>query len=251
MVYFLTGRSFWYQTAFCARSLLIHAGRPLCVGVLDDGTLTSGDARLLERVLPGVKILWASETQGRLDEHLPAARFPTLRRRRLVYPHLKKLTDVHAGGTGWKLVLDSDMLFHRRPDFLMDWLENPTQPCHMIDVESAYGYSRGLMTELAGGPIPDRLNVGVCGLRSDLIDWERLEAWCSTLLEREGSHYLQEQALTAMLLANSPRVATPEKDYLVHPDRAETQSPTAILHHYVAESKAWYFRFGWRHSHTH
>ncbi len=246
VVCFLTGRPFWYQTAFCAHSLLSHAGRPLRVVVFDDGTLSAEHADLLERILPGLKIVWAAETQQRLDESLPAVRFPTLRHRRLVYPHLRKLTDVHAGGTGWKLVLDSDMLFHHRPDFLIDWLEHPTQPCHMVDVEDAYGYSPELMTELAGAPIPERLNVGVCGLRSDAIDWDRLEAWCRNLLEREGSHYLQEQALTAMLLAGGPRAAAPAEQYVVRPSRSETEGPTAALHHYVAESKTWYFRFGWR-----
>src|SRR3954470_19426870 len=38
-VFFLTGRKFWYQTAFCAHSLLRHAARPPRIVVLDDGTL--------------------------------------------------------------------------------------------------------------------------------------------------------------------------------------------------------------------
>ena len=201
-VYFLTGTKFWYQTAFCAHSLLAHAGRPLRVVAIDDGTLSKEQAAALACVLPGLVVIWAEETQRRLDEFLPTTRFPILRQRRLVYPHLRKLTDVHAGGTGWKLVLDSDMLFHHRPEFLLDWLKSPNRPCHMMDVENAYGYSSGLMTELAGATIPDKLNVGVCGLRSDAIDWDRLEYWCGEMLKREGSHYLQEQALTAMLVAD-------------------------------------------------
>ena len=37
-VWFLTGRRFWYQTAFCAWSLAYHSGRPLTVHLADDGT---------------------------------------------------------------------------------------------------------------------------------------------------------------------------------------------------------------------
>jgi hypothetical protein len=138
------------------------------------------------------------------------------------------------------------MLFHRRPDFLLDWLAAPDGPCHMLDVDNCYGYSLGLMAELAGAPVPQRLNVGLIGLRSEDVDWERLEHWCAALIEREGTHYLQEQALTAMLVARGPRAAAPAGDYVVRPTRAQTERPTAALHHYVAESKAWYFRFGWR-----
>ncbi len=245
-VYFLSGCRFWHQTAFCAYSLLTRADARLRIVVLDDGTLTGVQASTLQEVFPGLEVAWAAEIEQKLDQHLPTERYPTLRRRRLVYPHLRKLTDVHVGSAGWKLVLDSDMLFHSRPEFLLEWLARPQRPCHMVDVEDAYGYSPTLMTELAGAPIPSRLNVGMCGLQSDAIDWDCLEAWCRVLLEREGSHYLQEQALVAMLTAGSPRAVAPAERYIVKPSRAETEHPSAALHHYVAETKAWYFRFGWQ-----
>jgi hypothetical protein len=38
----------------------------------------------------------------------------------------------------------------------------------------------------------------------------------------------------------------PARDYVTCPGRAETQAPTAVMHHYVAASKRWYFRYGWR-----
>ena len=93
--------------------------------VIDDGTLKDEHAAELGRNFPGLQIRWAVDIENILDKHLPVEKFPVLRHRRQVYPHLRKLTDVHAGGTGWKLVLDSDMLFHHRPDFLLDWMSNP------------------------------------------------------------------------------------------------------------------------------
>jgi hypothetical protein len=245
-VHFLTGQKFWYQTAFCAYSLLNQAGESIRVVLIDDGSLAEPELGKLRRVLPDVDVVSATTVRERLDEHLPTSRFPSVRARRLVYPHLRKLTDVHAGQTGWRVVLDSDMLFHGRPTALLEWLKSPAQPCQMVDVENAYGYSAALLTELAGGPIPDRVNVGVCGLKSDGIDWDRLEFWCRTTLDREGSHYLQEQALTALLVAGQERVVLDEASYVVRPSRDESRHPQTALHHYVAESKAWYFRFGWR-----
>lgn len=245
-VHYLTGRRFWYQTAFCAHSLLRHAGEPVRVVLIDDGTLQADQTEVLRRLIPDFELVPPDAIQSRLDRHLPAARYPALRARRLVYPHLRKLTDVHAGQAGWRLVLDSDMLFFHRPAALLDWLASPTRPCHMVDVENAYGYSPGLLEELAGGPVPDRVNVGACGLKSDAIDWDRLEHGCRVTLEREGSHYLQEQALTAVLVAGRACDVLPAGDYVVRPDRAEAQRPRAALHHYVAESKAWYFRDAWR-----
>ena len=101
-----------------------------------------------------------------------------------------------------------------------------------------------LLTEI---PIASRLNVGICGLNSSYIDWEKLEHWCKTLIEKEGTHYYQEQALTAMIVAGKDCEIVDEQDYIVMPKRSEVVSPAAILHHYVADSKPWYFRYGWKH----
>lgn len=245
-IFFLTGSAFWYQTAFCAYSLVAHAQAPLRVVVVDDGTLAQNQTAELQRIFPGLRLIGSAEVDRRLDAHLPIEHYPNLRRRRIVYPHLRKLTDIHAGGTGWKLVLDSDMLFCRYPRFLLEWLKAPERPCHMTDVEDSYGYSSSLMTDLAGAPIPPRVNVGICGLRSEDIDWKQLETWCGVMLEREGSHYLQEQALVAMLLAKKSRSVAPPDEYVVRPTRAESEHPAATLYHFVAESKSWYFRFGWQ-----
>jgi hypothetical protein len=246
-IYYLSGRRFAYQTAFCAVSLGRQAGKPMRVVVVDDGTLTEYNVALLKHLLPGLRLVRSAEAEASVEACLPSGRFPELRHRRLVYPHLRKLVDVHAGGGGWKLVLDSDMLFHRRPDFLLEWLVAPDKPCYMVDVIDAYGYSARLLHKLAGADLPRRLNVGICALNSDAIDWDKLENWCRTLVTSEGTHYLLEQALVAMLTAGIRCTVAPSHEYVVAPSRAEAERPTAVLHHYTAESKAWYFRFAWRH----
>jgi hypothetical protein len=249
-VYFLSGSKFWYQTCFCAWTLLRHSDLPIRPVVLDDGSLDDSMQAALQRVLPSVRFELLPAIEERLDCALPTERYPTLRRHRLVYPHLRKLTDVHAGLTGWRLVLDSDMLFFRRPTLLLDWLRQPQRPTQMVDVAPSYGYPTQVLDDLAGAPLAERLNVGIIGLMSDAIDWERLEHWCRTLLERHGSHYLLEQGLTAMLLAGQSCAVMPERDYVALPSAEEVRQPRAVMHHYVAESKARYFRHGWRRAQT-
>jgi hypothetical protein len=196
---------------------------------------------------PGVRIHPFSELRADLDLNFPADRFPSLRERWLNYPNLRKLMDVHAGSAGWKLVIDSDLLFFRRPGLLLDWLAAPPGPLHAVDCVESYGYSRGLMERLAGAPIPPLVNVGLCGLKSDDLDWIEIERWCAELIAREKTHYVLEQALVAMLVARrGPCVVAPAADYVTMPTRAEALAPTAVMHHYVAESKRWYFRHGWR-----
>ncbi len=246
-IHYLTGRRFAYQTAFCAVSLGRQAGQAIRVIAIDDGTLTKSSEALLKHLLPELRVISAAQVEDSLDARLPIARYPELRGRRLIYPHLRKLVDVHMMGKGWKLVLDSDMLFHGRPSFLLDWLAAPDRPLHMVDVRNAYGYSDSLLRKLVKANLPSRLNVGICGLNSDTIDWDQVEHWCRTLVRHEGTHYLMEQAIVALLTAGIQCAVAPEQDYVVQPDKAEAEKPTAILHHYTADSKAWYYRFAWRH----
>lgn len=245
-LHLLTGRRFWYQTAFCLWTFARHAGRPLTPVIYDDGTLSTEFRDPLARLFPATRFVAQGETVARLNEFLPVARFPVLRERWLNYANIRKLIDVHAGCTGWKLVLDSDLLFFRRPSMLLDWLDCPAEPLHAIDCQTSYGYSRSLMDELAGEPVAELVNVGLTGLDGGALDWERLEHWCATLIARERTNYYLEQALIAMLVAGRDCAITPATDYVTLPRPPEALACQAVMHHYVAQSKRWYFQHSWR-----
>ena len=245
-LHLLTGRRFWYQSAFCLWTLARQTGRPLAPVIYDDGSLAEQYRVSLSRLFPAVRFVAQGETIKRLDALLPVARFPFLRERWLNYPNLRKLIDPHLGGTGWKLVLDSDLLFFRRPDFLLHWLDTPDRPLHAVDCETSYGYSRPLMNELAGAPVAELVNVGLTGLNSSELDWEQLEHWCSPLITQEKTSYYLEQAHIAMLMAGRPCAIAPVADYVTLPKPPEAHACKAVMHHYVAHSKRWYFQQNWR-----
>jgi hypothetical protein len=245
-VHLLTGRRFWYQSAFCLWSLARHAGAAVRPNVYDDGSLEAPQREALLRLFPNARVVGIAETRERLDRHLPARTFPVLRERWSNYPNIRKLTDVHVASTGWKLVIDSDLLFFRRPEFLLQWARNPQQPLRAVDCETSYGYSRQLLERLAGAPVDERVNVGLTGLKSETLDWERLERWVAALHAAEGTHYYLEQALVAMLLAGQPAAVAPAPDYVTLPRPPEAQACSAVMHHYVAHSKRWYFQHCWR-----
>lgn len=246
-LHFLTGRKFWYQTAFCLHSLQAASGRAFRAVFHDDGTLDPEITGRLGGLFPHAEIRLRAGQETRMADVLPPNRFPFLQDRRRHYPNILKLTEVHAGARGWQLVLDSDMLFFRRPDFLLKWLAAPDRPLHLIDVADAYGYPLPLMAELADAPISHLVNVGLTGLQSESLDWERLEFWCRRLTEAHGTSYYLEQALVAMLVAGRPCTIAPAPDYRLAPDDSECRAPRAVLHHYVANSKRGYFRHAWRH----
>ena len=242
----LTGRKFWYQTAFCLYSFALASGRDVRAVIHDDGSLDPQQAETLLRLFPGSRVETRDMIMARLDELLPAAKFPTLRARRLELPLIKKITDIHLGRSGWRMFFDADLLFFRRPDALLGWWDNPSVPLTSVDAAYAYGSSMELLNEIAGKPVYDFINTGLLGLKSDSIDWDKMEYWCRTLIERAGTDYYQEQALVALQLAGSDRMVLPQQDYLVYPRGEEALACRAVMHHYVDLSKKSYFRDSWR-----
>lgn len=245
-LHFLTGTRFWYQTAFAVASFQDVTGVTPKVRLYDDGTMTSKEFDLLEQCFPDLDFQSQEVTIDLLDQYLPETEFPGLRERWQNYPNIRKLTDVHVGQSGWKLVMDSDVLFFRKPTRVLDWLDDPGMPLHAVDREESYGYPRDIMESLCGFPIPEKLNVGLCGLKSDDIDWQQLEFWTRSLVEAYGTHYYLEQALVAMLVAGRDSCVLDLNDYVTGPELPEARRCEAVMHHYVAESKKWYFRENWK-----
>lgn len=245
-LHLLTGRRFWEQTAFCLWTFARHSGRPLQPVIYDDGTLTAEHRAPLTRLFPLTRFVSQAEAIARLDQFLPTSRFPTLRDRWLLYPNIRKLIDPHLGFAGWKLVLDSDLLFFRRPDLLLAWCDAPNTPLHAVDCETSYGYTQPLLNSLAGAPLAELVNVGLTGLDSSALDWSQLEWWCRDLIAREGTSYYLEQALIAMLVAGRSCTLAPAADYVTRPRSPEAEDCAAVMHHYVADSKPAYFRHNWR-----
>lgn len=245
VAHMLTGAAFWHQSVYCIASLQLVADQRITPVFYSDGSLDAGVQNQIRAVLPWATFVAQADIEAQLEAILPPARFPSLRRRRLVYPHLRKLTDIHIFARSWKLVLDSDLLFFRTPDAMLDWFQAPCA-LYMMDVEDNYGYPLDYLADLAGAQLPDRVNVGVYGLDSSAIDWERVEDWCARQLRDFGPAYVQEQGLTAMLLAQSPARALPEHDYVLRPSLQEGRARGAVMHHYVAYSKRSYFQHAWR-----
>jgi hypothetical protein len=128
-IHVLTGNKFWYQTAFCLWSLAKTSGREVRAVVHDDGSLRREQAEQMQRVFPGTRVEWIDEAEAKLNRLLPESSYPVLRRRRRELPLMKKILDVHAGGTGWNLFMDADLLFFRRAIHSSCWRNWPGPRC--------------------------------------------------------------------------------------------------------------------------
>jgi hypothetical protein len=245
-IYFLTGKKYLYQTLFCITSLVKTCNAKFKFILVDDGSF---DKDLITRItiqLPKSIIITSKEISSNLHYYLPKNIYPTIHKKREIYPHLKKLTDIHTLlSDEWKLVLDSDMLFWSEPIALINWFTHQDNFIFMSDCGEAYGYPRPVLELICGHEIPEKINVGVAGMHSCSIDWHKIETWIKELEKNHGASYYLEQALTAMIVSNKPIKILPDENYVVGPQALHSQS-SLILSHYVDLSKKRYFTSEWK-----
>ena len=245
-LHMVVGKRFWYMAAFALVSLKKHLLSPVRVHFYSDGTLTAEHEKALIKLpLEGV-FHGTEEIMARVEKNLPRGRYPALRERFDNYSNIQKLISPHVGSRGSKIVLDADVLFFDRPDELCGWLDNPRGVLCATDINESYGYSRELLEKLAGGRLPVKVNVGVTGLTSEKIDWDRLEKWCAELHAKAGTSYYLEQALIAMMCVKNGWDQLAEKRYITYPNETETGTRAGVMQHYVDLSKKQYFRELWR-----
>lgn len=243
-LHLLIGARYVAEACLVSHSLAWAAGRPVAPHFYDDGTLAPDDCALLRAKLPRSRFFLKPEIEACLAEKLPEDRFPCLRRLRPAYPHIRKLTDLHLFPGEWKLISDADVLFFRHPAQLLAHVA-AREATHMVDIQPAYGVPRAALDRLAGCPVHEKVNVGLCHLRSPAIEWDFVEHCAATLLADHGFSYYLEQALTAILLAQAHAVPL-SSDYVVYPDAATARRADRAALHYVDDSRSFYYDFAWR-----
>jgi len=242
---FMTGCRYWHQTVFCAHSLAHQCANGLRVTIYDDGSLTPGQQRILRTVLSGVTLVSHAESTARLDKHLSPSRYPLLRALRDTMPMMRKLVDLHAGGSGWQLYLDSDMLFQRPPIFLIHCAERRAC-CYMQDRVHGYTLPEAELSRISGLHVPPRVNAGIVAIDDSRIDWDAVERWLNAFPPAALDPQLLEQTLTAMLLGAQNSGPAPGDSYHILYDSSSPPPDNAVLLHFIFHAKYRYFTTDWR-----
>ena len=243
---FLTGERFVHQTIFCARSFEWACSSHFDIEIFSDGTLRSEHLEMIRRTLPRVVVQDERLIAGRLEQHLPRARFPLLRAMRDRTPLMRKVVDLHAGLHGPSLSLDSDMLFFRPPLALMEWLAHPRQEYFMSQESDALVADRQSLGKVLGAALLPGVNSGILAIDDDAIDWDDLERAAAALNEDQRRHLWAEQTLIAYHLTRRDARPLPIADYRLCNSRADFTGELPVLRHYVHKAKAVYAAGEWR-----
>ena len=143
------------------RSLEFHTGRLWAPIIHEDGSLTDRDVKELIRLFPDARVIRRAEADRELDAVL--ASFPACRESRRKHNWFLKNFDAwHYAPHSRYIVIDSDIVFFRRPEKLMSWIEDGDDTVWLMeDTNEKYAMPREEIEAIMGFPLWRKVNSGL------------------------------------------------------------------------------------------
>jgi hypothetical protein len=165
-IHLLCGHSHTPLGCFALWSLLRYVQFDIAVFVHDDGSLDDADRQAWLSRFPNITIVSPLESREVQGKFFSVNNYPLLERMSRSHIYAKKLIDFHLFGSGRRLILlDTDVLFFRKPDELFRVLEKLKVESGIIttfdDDESSYVSDIQTVARLVGS-IPELFNSGMC-----------------------------------------------------------------------------------------
>jgi|GEM_PF-2045534 len=214
---------------WCLKSFSHFAEISPPIMIHDDGTLTADDKKTLRRHLHHCTIVQKAEADARMHEILRD--FPNCRRIRARpgFHCARKLFDPPVYATGEvMLLLDSDILFFRRPSELLD-CAGRGRPCFNSDYQNAYSASIEDLSRALKIDMFPRVNAGMVILPKKLCDFSFMEEYFGIFSEPIKFINVHEQTLNAALLS---RACARRLSDVYQISRTRLR-PETVSHHFV------------------
>lgn len=203
----------------------------------DDGSLTKSDMELFQMHLPRCRVIVRSEADQRMDDVLRGYPRCQRMRRALRFHCALKLFDPWVySPTDVIVLMDSDILFFRRPHELLECAEKG-KACFNADYQDAYAVRTGEIRHRMGIDVLDRVNAGLLVLEREKFDLDLVEQYFTTFPAPIHDLNRHEQTLYALLLsqAGAHRLS---KVYQISKQPIEAAT---VSHHFVSDGSRLHF----------
>jgi len=218
---------------WACRSLLERLDRSLPVFIHDDGSLTSHDIARIQASLPGALVVTRTEADRLARERL--AHLPRCLELRAANVLSLKLFDPWVvQATGDVILIDSDVLFFRRPVEVQRWLDDPQGRFNRWNVETRIG--KPADQEAASRT----LNSGFGLITRASIAFDAIEAWLDGNQRLGG--WLIEQEIYDWLSGGAEAAGLP-LDYHVA-NAIDPRPPSSVSTHYVGSVRGFFLSEG-------
>ena len=232
---------------WCLHTFFRAAGVDWPVVFHQGGRMDDRDWRFLESKFPESRVLRSTEADGLVEPLLQQrgmANAVAVRRRS---PTFHKLVDpILLSRARTLLMLDTDILFFRRPAELLDIVCDPghLNTFNRDAISHPYNVSDADSLTRFGRPLPEWLNSGLSLLNREAIDLDRVESYCAESSVTTNVHFI-EQTILALLAAEFGHVLLPET-YVCSksPGLATADGRPLVAKHYIETPRPLLFEEG-------
>ena len=244
-VHVLTGQEQWVMTMWMLASFLLFTKRTWNIFVHDDGTLSDSAASTLLQTIDGCKLIPRSTADATmrdvLSEHAECVAY------RSQHPLAVKCFDIPYFAPGDRFILlDSDVLFYRTPDKIIEWAENPKDHTTWFnrDCQEPSPISSTRCLKDFGFALWPQVNSGLCLISKEIIAHEKFEFWLQHPLIKQGNPWRKEQTLLALAASESNQGGILPPAYEVSLSPKAGDSCTA--RHYIGAVRNYFYSEGIR-----
>jgi hypothetical protein len=230
-VHILSGKDDWLLACWMLASWFHTTGRNWRVILHDDGHLPAEAAAAFEKIAPGIRRIPAQEADGAVLAAL--AGHPACRDYRQAHPLARKIFDVPTLTASERfIILDSDVLFFRKPEFILRWCaEGGDEFWFNEDVKEVFPVPFAEVRNRLGIDVWPRVNSGLCLLNRSAIDLDLCERALRETTLLQGHIWLVEQSLFAICASARKRGGLLPPEYEVSLEKKAR--PDAVARHYV------------------
>ncbi len=241
-VHILTGSERVTMALWMAASWVATTGRQWRFIVHDDGTLRPSDVRRLEKRLPGCRVLLAAESDAFVQR--ATVNHPLCWRVRNLHPLSRKLVDMPLyAGSGRLVTIDTDILFYKRPERLLQWIDGDAQEfVFMRDVADAAVLAQAEVQAKFGVSLLKEVNTGIVCAPAGALTLDRLEEWLGKVDLWNQDRWFIEQTLYALAASVWGRSEFLGPEYVM--DLAPWCGPDAVARHYVGAIRHQFYAEG-------
>lgn len=230
----VSGRT-WHAGVLAAISFEYFTGRRWELFIHEDGSVDATARAEIERRLPGVRFVPRPEAEAKLADYLTAA--PRARAQRSKWNMLLKFFDSLAFAPHERfIVLDSDVIFFRRPDEILAWADSDRDECWFNqDTKEVYCTSRARIEAAFGFSMWDRVNSGLCLLTKSTFSRELSERFIAELEPVAEQPIFFEQTLFAFHASHRNRGGLLPRRYEI--SWGYLRARDSVCRHYVGAFK--------------
>jgi len=217
------------------RSLEFHSGFTWAPIFHDDGSLTEGDVAELHAHFPDARVIRREEADAALGETL--CDHPHCQSNRLKHPWFLKVFDTrHYAESDRYIVMDSDIVFFKRPDFILEWMATHSDTFwFMKDTKEKYSSPRGGIETAMGFLVWERVNSGLDLMVAPGVNYSLAETFLERCAPLAHEFHFLEQTFFAVVGSAWGRGGKLPDEYEI--SWTNFRRKQAVCRHYVGNFK--------------